>query len=797
MLIRQKEIKMAKRLLSAIAALSSLTMALLTMAQADAVELGNMTLQSASGQPLLATVQLADVDGLLPSDIRVSVASPEDFERFSAERPGVLDTLEIEVDFSGTSPVLLISSPLTISAPFLSLVLDTRWPAGRLLTEYSLRLESPAFSSQTGAPSSVAPVRSMNVLQEPADVASAPAVTAPEDSGSAVTGTPAPAATQVSSAASIPAAQASGAASIPASTSSPAATPAASTESPPAIVSNASTISVNAGDTLWELALRVRPDASVTVQQTMLALQSLNPDAFIGGNINRVRRGEILQVPELSEIRRLSAAEAVTEVTRQNRLLASGAANLAAQPATSAPSPAPAGAGAQGELRVVTVDEQATDQQPNAEAAGNQSSQNAQQISALEDRVALREEDLARLDSENNELNARLAMLQRQIAAAQELIRLRDLELARMQQTLAEERAAAEAAPAASQETLITMAPDAGPVQRFIQMITSNTWAMLGVVAALILILVLVLVRRNRAAAESGAKIHARNDDGMALGNDADELLFSGVAGSSADKTERVDDASVNKTGSGGDEQAQFAAAMATAASIAYQQVDEQTESQTVVAKTADQEDDWQPADLTEDDTGSDIELDDRFDLGDSGSDTLEVTDVLFEKTADQSAADNQFSVEDTGADIDWPDAESDAAEDVGGRAEATLADFDISASDDNDQDLNNQDLNKQDLDEPEIEPTTSAKSSTHAADDFDDLAFLPSEDDLSDQAGDDDEEDFEFMTDADEAATKLDLARAYIDMGDTDGAREILEEVLKEGTEVQHTEARDLLGRL
>ncbi len=792
---------MAKRLLSSIAALSSLTMALLTMAQADAVELGNMTLQSASGQPLLATVQLADVDGLLPSDIRVSVASPEDFERFSAERPGVLDTLEIEVDFSGTSPVLLISSPLTISAPFLSLVLDTRWPAGRLLTEYSLRLESPAFSSQTGASSSVAPVRSMNVLQEPADVASAPAVTAPEDSGSAATNTTAPAATQVSGAASIPAAQASGAASIPASTSSPAATPAASTESPPAIVSNASTISVNAGDTLWELALRVRPDASVTVQQTMLALQSLNPDAFIGGNINRVRRGEILQVPELSEIRRLSAAEAVTEVTRQNRVLASGAANVAAQPATSAPSPAPAGAGAQGELRVVTADQQATDQQPNAEAAGNQSSQNAQQISALEDRVALREEDLARLDSENNELNARLDMLQRQIAAAQELIRLRDLELARMQQTLAEERAASEAAPA-SQETLITMAPDAGPVQRFIQMITSNTWAMLGVVAALVLILVLVLIRRNRAAAESGAKINARNDDGMALGNDADELLFSAAAESSADSAASADNASVNKTGGDGDEQAQFAAAMATAASNAYQQIDEQTEAETVIAKAAEQRDDWQPADLTDNDTGSDIALDDRFDLDDSGSDTPEATDDLSEKTVDQSATDNQYSVEDTGADIDWPDAESDAAENAADRAEATLAEFDISASDDNDQDLNKPDLNKhdlknQDLDEPEIEPATPAKSSTLAADDFDDLAFLPSEDDFTDQADDDDEEDFDFMADADEAATKLDLARAYIDMGDAEGAREILEEVLKEGTEVQQTEAKDLLGRV
>ena len=44
---------------------------------------------------------------------------------------------------------------------------------------------------------------------------------------------------------------------------------------------------------------------------------------------------------------------------------------------------------------------------------------------------------------------------------------------------------------------------------------------------------------------------------------------------------------------------------------------------------------------------------------------------------------------------------------------------------------------------------------------------------------------------------TKLDLARAYIDMGDYDGAREILNEVLGEGSEIQCDEARQMLERL
>jgi pilus assembly protein FimV len=52
-------------------------------------------------------------------------------------------------------------------------------------------------------------------------------------------------------------------------------------------------------------------------------------------------------------------------------------------------------------------------------------------------------------------------------------------------------------------------------------------------------------------------------------------------------------------------------------------------------------------------------------------------------------------------------------------------------------------------------------------------------------------------LSSLDEVATKLDLARAYIDMGDPDGARSILEEVLEEGNQEQQDEARDLLGQL
>ncbi|PAU81007.1 hypothetical protein CK501_05435 [Halovibrio salipaludis] len=60
-----------------------------------------------------------------------------------------------------------------------------------------------------------------------------------------------------------------------------------------------------------------------------------------------------------------------------------------------------------------------------------------------------------------------------------------------------------------------------------------------------------------------------------------------------------------------------------------------------------------------------------------------------------------------------------------------------------------------------------------------------------------DSDDEFDFLEGTDEAGTKLDLARAYVEMGDADGARDILEEVAREGSEEQQQEAQRLLSEL
>jgi len=767
------------------------------------------------------------------------VAESEDFERLSLERDPVLDNLQFDVNLNAAGgPIVTLSAPVTIDEPFISLLLDTRWPSGRVLTEYTLRLEAPAFTAQTGNISEFSPVRSVVLdvpeeepqapVEDSAELAeTAPAQTLAETSGTVETAATADAVAQPeepSSANNVspePATPASNSASTP----------------DPELLANASTLTVNSGDTLWELALRARPDSSVSVQQTMLALQRLNPEAFIGGNINQVQRGAVLRVPELDEIRRLANAEAVQEVQRQNQAFANrGTTPQPTQPATSTAS----GSTNQGELRVVAVEEdEESDDQPDTSAAGNQDAERERRLNELEDRLAVRQEELDELDSENRELNARLDMLQQQIASAQEIIRLRDLELAQLQESLADQDSA-RADQAEQPDTVVTMAPEGGPVQQFLNMMISNTWLLLSLLAALVLSIVAFLVWRNRAARAAEQESQRSNDE-MKLGDeDSDELLFAGVAAAAAEAdASRQADSVVEADGEAAAEQedsdddddgvvytpSTAAAAMAQAEEEAeseqkdaeeddsetWQSAEDDTEEPMVfddqsapedaIAQSQSSEtqvfsgDDLSDADSAWDDTdASAYDLDDEFDLNQPEESTVEAEP--------ESPAESDFESE-LDAEMDWPGQEREQEQSFESEPEP-VAEPEPEPVMEPEPEPEPEPIpepepettaiaDDYDLSEPDVKADASSSTST---DEFDDLAFIPSEEMTEDDAAED-EDDFPLLSDSDETATKLDLARAYIDMGDEAGAREILGEVLDEGTETQRQEAQSLLDRL
>ncbi len=245
-----------------------------------ALGLGKITLESALNQPLRAEIELFEVRELTEEEIRVSIASREDFERIGIDKVFFLSDLKFKVELEEPgSPFITVTSTKLVREPFLNFVVQVQWPSGKLLREYTLLMDLPAFSQET-APA----VQPSSASAAPPSREQPPApVTSNYNPRSVYEGAP------------------------PRPTAAPV-TPTYTED----------TYRVRANDTLWEIAAGVRPDGSVSIHQTMLAIQRQNPDAFIRNNINLLKEGQILRIPEREEMQAMGQREAVREVAVQN-----------------------------------------------------------------------------------------------------------------------------------------------------------------------------------------------------------------------------------------------------------------------------------------------------------------------------------------------------------------------------------------------------------------------------------------------------------------------------------------------
>ncbi|WP_433588270.1 FimV/HubP family polar landmark protein [Pseudomonas koreensis] len=194
-------------------------------------------------------------------------------------------------------------------------------------------------------------------------------------------------------------------------------------------------------DTLWEIAAKARTGGSV--QQTMLAIQALNPDAFIDGNINRLKTGQVLRLPDSVESTALPQSKAIAEVAAQNEAWRQGR-RYVAKPGTGQQqldatkrgrSNVGSGQSAKDNLSLVSAE--------SAKARGKGPAGDAK---ALSNKLAVTQESLDTTRRDNEELKSRMADLQSQLDKLQRLIELKNNQLAKMQ---ADGSAAAPAANAA------------------------------------------------------------------------------------------------------------------------------------------------------------------------------------------------------------------------------------------------------------------------------------------------------------------------------------------------------------
>ena len=115
----------------------------------DALGLGNINLHSALNQPLNADIRLLSVDQEELDRIYVGLATSAAFAKAGIERPFYLTQLKfkIVIDNSGAATIRAFSKD-PIREPFVNFLLEVEWPKGRLLREYTLLLDPPAFSAE-------------------------------------------------------------------------------------------------------------------------------------------------------------------------------------------------------------------------------------------------------------------------------------------------------------------------------------------------------------------------------------------------------------------------------------------------------------------------------------------------------------------------------------------------------------------------------------------------------------------------------------------------------------------------
>ncbi|SON75425.1 putative membrane protein [Xanthomonas phaseoli pv. phaseoli] len=390
--------------------------ALLLMAcsgAAMALGLGDIRVLSKPGQPLVAEIPVISNEPGELDNARVALASATTFARVGLERPqGLVSNLQFQFaqDARGRA-VIRVTSSQAVDQPAINFLIEVEWGQGRLVREYSALVDAPNTAAAIAEPAIEAPrAGSSNAIaREPAPVADRTA----QDNASAE-----------------PAARATASASAGSATQAGDALPA-----------------VRAGQTLSEIAAAVARSSGHSLDQTMLALLRTNPDAFINGNINRLKQGAVLRTPQEDALAQVGAAEAAVMV-REQAAQWQQARSAVPQPAeagaaaTATPPPAtPAAASGNGARLEIAP---AVASQTNTAGVTSGTSAEGEGEMAANQQLQQAKEDIATRDAELQDLRTRVADLEKLKQQQQALIAMKDSDLAAAQKRLSETPAAAQ-----------------------------------------------------------------------------------------------------------------------------------------------------------------------------------------------------------------------------------------------------------------------------------------------------------------------------------------------------------------
>ena len=377
-----------------------------------AAGLGRLSVTSAPGQPFTAEIDLVAVKKEEKSSLSARLAPQETFRQANVDYLPLLSTFKASIETRPDGvPYVKIASPQVIAEPLLNMLIELNWSSGRLLREYTVVLAQQEGDAPPTAKPAIQAQSSDSAKGEPA---------IEKGHGSNASN-----------------------ASIRHDEKMPVAE-----LMPPTGKIHAAYGPVKQGDTLGGIAKDIVLPSGASFNQMLVALHRANRDAFIDGNMHQLKAGPVLQIPDSNEIAAISPAEANQEVQVQTadwnrrRFPVAGAAEELKQTVT-------------GEIdRTVEVDSIAARESAkevlklskgaepwdsNKDASnmganlGTGSGPRQSEQAGAQARLEAVEEDIIAKSRALREANERIALLEKNIKELQQLLELKNLTLAEMQ----------------------------------------------------------------------------------------------------------------------------------------------------------------------------------------------------------------------------------------------------------------------------------------------------------------------------------------------------------------------------
>lgn len=451
----------------------------------QALGLGQLQVKSGLNQPLVAEIPIISATPDELDQLQVRLASPDAFARVGLDLPRELTAnLQFSVGRNARGmPVIRVSTPNKFSEPFLTFLIEADWGKGSSTREYTALIDPPYI-----APAIIRPLETATVASAPppppAPVA-APVTRPPEPEPAPAPAPPQPGETLTMSepepappppqpyvaapppqpvAPTPPPPQPIAAPPPPRRVPKPvAAAPRPAPPPPPAPAAPPAPKPgqigpVAAGQTLWSIADAARPDAAITVNQMMLAMLRANPEAFDQDNINRLKRGSVLRIPSREEAQSLGPAEAAALVQVQAQAWRAPRAAVPQPAETTAERPAATASAAKPAPATRTARNTPRSRLEIVPPAGKSSARGSQSGAAagaggaeLRAELVQAKEDLAARTAEVTELKSRITDLEEINRKQQEMIQVQSSEMAALQARLEQlqKEGAAAAVPAA------------------------------------------------------------------------------------------------------------------------------------------------------------------------------------------------------------------------------------------------------------------------------------------------------------------------------------------------------------